>query len=88
MGIRKENKKGLPEEDKKSEDNENKLHTGLLMVDPIYLSLSVEKHKLWRCYYFIRYNENILSQVMTASHDLFLYMAISAIMELCPLLIH
>lgn len=45
-GKRKETKIGLPlcqflapsEEDKKSEDNENKPYTILLMVDPTYLS--------------------------------------------------
>lgn len=33
--------------------------TVLLMISSIYFPLSMEKHKLWGCYYFMRYNENL-----------------------------
>lgn len=43
------------EEDKKPEDNENKLHFYLWLA--LFTFHSVWENKLWRYYYFMRYNE-------------------------------
>lgn len=66
------------EEDKKSKDNENKLHFYLWLA--LFTFHSVWENKLWRCYYFMRYNEYSVTHHIIC-YLLLLNMANSAITE-------